>query len=769
MEISLAVFVFFPFVAGMLAYVTGRTGLNKGSEGNVTGEKVKLKKLQKLQKSVVIGTTVLEFAGMAMLSGISIRCGKIVGEQAVMLEIPGFCGLGISFVLDGFRAIYGCVAVFMWMMASVFSGEYFEGHRKNGRFYLFFLWTLGATLGVFLSADLYTTFLFFEVMSFTSYVWVAQEEDKASLRAAGTYLAVAVLGGLVMLMGIFLLQYQLGTLKISELAAAAAECADKKMLYAAGVCMLFGFGAKAGVFPLHIWLPKAHPVAPAPASALLSGILTKTGIYGILIISCALFPHDSYWCGLVLALGVITMFGGAFLAVFSIDLKRTLACSSMSQIGFILVGIGMLGLSGARTLGAYDTFPEAVSFVLPDVYTGTIPFVKPDTLAMHGVFLHMVNHSLIKLVLFLAAGVIHKNIHSMDLNVIRGFGRKKPVLAGSFLTGALAISGVPFFGGYISKTLLHESIVEYGGGNIMRMVERLFLFSGGLTVAYMTKLFVAIFVEKNGDEKKQESYDGMKCFQRFSAGFAVAGSALVLLVWGLLPYVLMEKAAQLAEGFFDMRQPWEGFSDMVQSAGGYLSMEAANAGDLVHEVSYFSFENLKGGLISIVIGVAVYLLFVRKVLMKKTENSEQKQRMCGTVYVNLWPRRLDLEELIYRPLLLKILPAVFAVLCRILDSFVDAVVMVLRRTVYRNSPLPHERLEGNAFTERLGKLLNLVQSIGNHTWRRGNTVHRDYVHLAALKNEEFKENNLIIRRSLSFGLLLFCIGLSLTLMYLIWF
>ena len=162
-------------------------------------------------------------------------------------------------------------------------------------------------------------------MSFTSYVWVAQEENGPALRAADTYLAVAVTGGLVMLMGIFLLYHQLGTLTIGELPAAAANCGERNLLYAAGACMLFGFGAKAGAFPLHIWLPKAHPVAPAPASALLSGILTKTGIYGILILGCCLFPGDGKWSGLILALGVVTMLGGALLAVFSVDLKRTLA------------------------------------------------------------------------------------------------------------------------------------------------------------------------------------------------------------------------------------------------------------------------------------------------------------------------------------------------------------------------------------------------------------------------------------------------------------
>ncbi len=729
MEIGLAVLVFFPFLAGILAWGIGRGsrggGLERGgSKSSIIGGDGKY---ENRQSAVVIGAAVLEFAGMAALAVFG--SGKPIhtswaGGRALFLEIPEICGMGIRFTLDGFRAVYGCITAFMWMTASIFSREYFEGHKNQGRFYLFLLWTLGAVMGVLFSADLYTTFLFFEIMSFTSYVWVAQEEDKASLRAAGTYLAVAVLGGLAMLMGIFLLQYKLGTLAIGELAAAAAECGDKKLLYAAGVCMLVGFGAKAGVFPLHIWLPKAHPVAPAPASALLSGILTKTGIYGILILSCYLFPFDRYWGGLILALGVITMFGGALLAVFSIDLKRTLACSSMSQIGFILVGTGMIGLSGARSLEGLNMS------------------------AVHGVFLHMVNHSLIKLVLFLAAGVIHRNVHSMDLNVIRGFGRKKPLLAGCFLTGALAISGVPFFGGYISKTLLHESIVEYGGGGVMKMAEWIFLASGGLTAAYMTKLFLAIFVERNADNGVQEAYEKIKHIWKPAGRLAVTGSALLLFVWGMLPHGLMDRAARLAEGFFG---------------------PGAAAGAMGHGVSYFSLENLAGGFISIAIGAAVYLLFVRRVLMRGNEDEIRDKRRTGRKkYVNVWPERLDLEELLYRPLLLKILPAVFGVMCRILDSFVDISTALLRRTVYRNSPPPHERSEGNAFTEKLGKLLNRIQGVGNRTWRKKNPVHKDYVHLAAMKNEEFKENNLIIRRSLSFGLLLFCVGLMLTLMYLIW-
>jgi len=764
LEAGLAVLVFFPFLGGLLAYGAEKCGAGKSGSGTGSAEKAGTgegtaggtvqvqdgrKRACALRDLTAIAAAVLEFAGVAALAVFCI--GKGGAESGLYLEIPGVCGFGLQFALDGFRAVYGCVAAFMWMMSAVFSREYFAHHQNCGRFYLFLLWTLGATLGVFLSADLYTTFIFFEVMSFTSYVWVAQEENAPSLRAAATYLAVAVTGGLVMLMGIFLLYHQLGTLVISELPAAVLACGNRDAVYAAGLCMLFGFGAKAGAFPLHVWLPKAHPVAPAPASALLSGILTKTGIYGILVLSCQLFARDAEWGRLILALGVITMFGGAVLAVFSIDLKRTLACSSMSQIGFILVGIGVMVLAGSMAAGVPGAAvgQETLSAGL----SGAEAAEKAEevrVLAARGVFLHMMNHSFIKLVLFLAAGAIHMNTHTMDLNAIRGFGRRKPLLAGCFLTGALAISGIPFFGGYISKTLLHEGIVEYGGAGSMRAVEWIFLLSGGLTAAYMAKLFWAVFVEKNGDEKLQARYDALKGhYWKASSAFALAGSAAVLFLWGLMPHTLMDSAAGLARGF--------------------LGLEETE-----HTVRYFSAGNLQGALISIIIGAVVYLFFVRRVLLKavpaakgNVSKSSGKQA-DGKVYVNLWPKWLDLEESLYRPVLLKLLPAVCGVLCRILDSFADAVVVILRRTVYRSSPLPRERKEGNAFTECLGRILNAVQRLGNCTWRKGRPARRDYMHLAAVFNEEFKENNVIIQRSLSFGLLLVCVGLSLTLIYLIW-
>ncbi|MCM1388547.1 MAG: hypothetical protein NC231_14555 [Bacillus sp. (in: Bacteria)] len=685
-NLVLAVLVFYPFLGALLS---AAAGVKKESIRNYTADFIAISEFL---------ITLLLLIGNIGTNG---------AETLYRCYLPEICGMGLTFTMDGFRLVYSTVAAFMWMMTMLLSGEYCKHHENTNRFYLFMLATLGATMGVFLSADLFTTFIFFEIMSFTSYVWVAQEETKDALRAAATYLAVAVIGGLVMLMGIFILYHELGTLQMDELFFAAGTYEKKAVLYGAGACLLIGFGAKAGAFPLHIWLPKAHPIAPAPASALLSGILTKTGIFGILIVSCRLFLFDASWGALILGIGVLTMFGGALLAVFSVDLKRTLACSSMSQIGFILVGVGMQGLLGAENM-----------------------------LAVHGTFLHMVNHSLIKLVLFMAAGVIFMNTHALDLNEIRGFGKKKPLLKIIFAVGALAISGIPLFGGYISKTLLHESIVEYGGAGLIKAVEAIFLISGGLTLAYMTKLFVAVFIESNQDSEKQKKYDENKQYMNKTSGFALTGSALVLFVWGLFPHAIMGKAAGLGESFMNFMYP------LLEGGAG-------------ERIAYFSLNNLKGAFISILIGALVYIVIIRKLLMKKES------------YINAWPKWLDMENLLYRPVLLTFLPTVCGFLCRICDSIVDTIVVFLRKTFYKDSPLPHERKEGNMITAFVGGVMNFWQSLRNHLWGRKHPTHKDFVHLTAAGVEDFRESFMIIQRSLSFGLLMFGIGLSLTLIYII--
>ena len=405
------------------------------------------------------------------------------------------------------------------------------------------------------------------------------------------------------------------------------------------------------------------------------------------------------------------MFVGALLALFSVNLKRTLACSSVSQIGFILTGIGMACLLKSAGEG--------------------------NVLAVRGAFLHMVNHSLFKLVLFLCAGAVFMNLHQLGLNDIRGFGRKKPALAFCFLMGALGISGVPLWSGYVSKTLLHESIVEYGGilGNpvVWTAAEWLFLLTGGMTAAYMLKLAVALFVEKH--PSRQAEFDAMSdSYMKPSSRNVLVGTAVLLPVFGIFPRQTMERLADLGEGFFG-----------VNGAG--------------HPVSWFSFGNLKGSMISIGIGIALYAVLVRGVLM-------EREGETGRRYVDRWPAWMDLENLIYRPVLATALPgicgavfgfidrylvsvvvtvflAVSSVLCRAMDHMADGLVLAARKTTHSQRPATAER------TSSGGKMRAAGQA------------------RLASTGERMRHTIRLVEESFSFGLMLFCIGLCLTLGYLL--
>ncbi|MBO4376204.1 MAG: sodium:proton antiporter [Lachnospiraceae bacterium] len=622
------------------------------------------------------------------------------------LVLPDICGLRLHFMMDGFRALYTTIASFMWLVCTFFAVEYNKIYHNRNRYYMFILWTLGATMGVFLSADLGTTFIFFEMASLTSYVWVAQQESKEALRAAETYLAVAVIGGLVMLMGLLLLWNVTGTLNIEELRTVCESLQDDKRLLAAGICIFWGFAAKAGAVPLHIWLPKAHPVAPAPASALLSGMLTKVGVFGVLVVSSRIFYGNVKWGGFVLIIGCATMFLGALLAVFSIDMKRTLACSSVSQIGFILIGVAMQCMLG-----------------------------EENGLAVRGTLLYMVNHSLFKLVLFLVAGVVFMNIHKLDFNIIKGFGRNKPILKAIYLSAALGISGIPLFSGYVSKTLIHESMVEYMNLSPasynpgMKAIEWLFLISGGMTFAYMTKLFVVVFVEKNADDGLQAKYDGMKPYMNVGNRFLLCLAASIFVVLGVFPNAIFDKIADMGQSFMGLMEFGE-------------------------RVSYFSWENLSGSLISIAIGICLYFGIIRTVFRKKD----------GT-YVNLWPKWLDLEDSFYRPVL-KSLVILFEIISKLLDRVIDGTVILLRKTILKESPIPFEITEGNSFTYKAGSLLDgLKKAITG----KDEDYENSFTHRLAMEYEKLNEASVVITRSLSFGLIFFCVGLAFTLIYMLWF
>ena len=543
---------------------------------------------------------------------------------------------------------------------------------------MFVLFTLGAMQGVFLSNDLYTTFIFFEVMSFASYPMVIHNETKEAIDGSNSYLGFALLGSLVSLMGLFMLQSILGTLQIDQLVEAASHVTNHALLYTAGALTLVGFGVKAGMYPLHTWLPQAHSVAPAPASAMLSAVITKAGIFGIIVVSCNIFLHDAQWGLAIVIFGTLSMVTGAVLAVFSNNIKRTLACSSVSQLGFVIIGIGMQCMLGEH-----------------------------NALAVRGTVLHMFNHSLLKLALFMGVGVIYVCMHTFDLNKLRGFGRKKPVLWFVFGMGLLGLAGVPLFNGYISKTLIHESIVEYIGmmptqtilAGTLQTVEALFTFAGGLTLAYMLKLFVAIFIEKNPEN--QEKLDAKKKYMSKLTMTVLIIAGTILPIIGMLPYWTQDILANTAQGFMHGHDP-------------------------ATPVNYFSLINLRGAAASIAIGLIVYFLFIRVCLMKKDENGVK-------VYADVWPSWLSIEHMIYRPVLLRFLPFVGALIARAVYAIGDTVVLLCKKLLFVKSK--------DVFTPP--------------------TDHRFGTYEAPVKRKRD------IPKSLSYSLLLFGVGVVIVMMYLI--
>ena len=551
---------------------------------------------------------------------------QLPGHRGEELALPEVCGMGLNFSCTGLQAWLCILAAFLWFISTLYAREYLSHDHNPKRFYLFLLLTEGAILGVFLSADLFTTLVCFETMSFASWPLVAHEETPDALSAGNSYLAYAVIGGMVSLMGLFLLWTMLGTLRYDELAAAAAAYqGSRTLLFGTGVLCLVTFAAKAAMFPLHTWLPTAHPVAPAPASALLSGIITKAGVFGIFGLTAKLFPGDFQWGRMILFLGIATALSGGFLALCNTGLKKTIAYSSMSQIGFILVGIGMLNLLG-----------------------------EENRIAVWGSVLYLTNHGLCKSILMLIAGVVVHYVGKQDYDTVQGFGRGKPAMAFSYAACAMGLMGVPLCNGYISKTLVHEAIVEYieelellnQPTLVYKLIEWGFLLAGGLTTAYMVKVFILLFVERNNNPAIQDQYDRLN--GRYAPKLwllVLDGCAVLALLMGTLPYVLQNRIAMLAQDYFGGEQ------------------------EVLH-VHYFSLGNLKGALISLTIGAVLYVFFVRGIVL------------TNKGYRNPWPAALDLEKGVYIPLLTGFLPFLGALCARTAASLLEWLIRLGNKLLF---------------------------------------------------------------------------------------
>ena len=411
-------------------------------------------------------------------SGIVLVLGGF-GLKNVFEGVPLSCKIPLSGpFLPSFRvaplsAIFVILAAFLWLVVSIYTPKYMEHEGKSRLYEICSLLTLWSVLGVFLAGDLFTMLLFFEIMTISSYFWVVHRWNKGAIRAGYFYLFFSILGGLFLALGIVLLGA--ATDVLPSIGLGPVIPLDSKIFAWSLILFLMGFGIKAGMAPLHIWLPHAHSAAPTPGSALLSGLLIKVGAYGFIRVGeFAGWGMESgigaTWLGPALAvLGVCTMLTGVVAALLQSDAKRLLAYHSVSQMGYIILGIG-IGL-----------------------YLGS-----DGDLAFLGALYHIVNHALFKATLFLGVGVIYIRTKETNLYKLGGLWRHFPTTALLMLLAVLGITGAPGLNGYASKTLLHHgiSLAAKTGEAWALWAERLFLLVGVGTAASFSKLYYLIFLGK---------------------------------------------------------------------------------------------------------------------------------------------------------------------------------------------------------------------------------------------------------------------------------
>ncbi len=410
--------------------------------------------------------------------------------------------------------VFIILTALVWFAASILAIPYMRDSHNKGRFYCFFLLTLGATLGVFISGDMITLFTFFEIMSFTSFVLVVHEQHKEAIEAGKLYIYMSVFGGLLILMGLFMLQHRAGTLEIQELYNILSGMGNER--YSIYLLITLGFSVKAGMLPFHIWLPEAHPAAPSPASAILSGILLKTGIYGIILTSYVFLGGDRIISHLIAVLGVLTMVAGALQALKGNNLKRMLAYSSVSQMGYVILSIGIAMAMGNEGWVSYA-----------------------------GAVYQAVNHGLYEAMLFLAAGYLYLLTGTVQLDRLKGIGRKSILPPVFIFTGLAAISGLPGLNGFVGKTLIHEGIIEayhYTHHIVYLTYEWAFIAGSAFTAAYCFKIIMFLMARDNDGEIMAEQDMG-----RIIPGFLSLGIlTLGMVLTGLMPEIIL----RLIEPYF---------------------------------------------------------------------------------------------------------------------------------------------------------------------------------------------------------------------------
>jgi multicomponent Na+:H+ antiporter subunit D len=328
---------------------------------------------------------------------------------------------GARFTLDGVSLLFLIVVNAVALACMIYATSYIGHLGGRGKFFALLLIMVAGLNAMLLTTDLFSLYVFLEVASIASYVLVAFGLEHDGIESAIKYLLLSAVATSMILLAIALIYMNTGTLEFDTLKAMLASQGTLPAIFLLpGALFIGGFGLKAALMPFHAWLPDAHPSAPAPISAMLSGVVIKVaGVYALARIFFYIFPSMEQVHTVFLILGTLSMIAGAVLAYFQRDFKRMLAYSSISQIGYIMIGLGlgnMLGLVGA--------------------------------------LFHVFNHALFKSLLFLNSGAVQYRLHTRDIEEMGGLENRMPVTSITSIFGMLSIAGVPPFNGFWSKLFI---------------------------------------------------------------------------------------------------------------------------------------------------------------------------------------------------------------------------------------------------------------------------------------------------------------------------
>jgi hydrogenase-4 component B len=382
-----------------------------------------------------------------------------------MFVIPPFGEFALQ--MDLLSTLLVAVISLIGIATSLYSFSDAPAHASVGFFTNLFM---GAMVLVVTVTNAFFFIIFWELMTLASYFLVVWEFDKKESAQTGfIYFLVAHVGAALIMVAFFLFFGNAGTFDFAGIRSAALSPAAKNIVF---VLAFLGFGAKAGMVPLHFWTPDTYAAAPSHVSALMSSVMKKTAIYGILRVCVDLVGGPVLWWGFtVLTFGTLSAVFGAFYALAEKDIKRLLAFSSVENVGIILmgVGLGMLGMATQQPVLAVLGFLAALY--------------------------HLLNHAFFKALLFLGAGSVIKQVGTRDLNQMGGLSRRMPWTALTFLVGALAVSAIPPLNGFVSEWFTYQALLNAGGTAVfaLRVFAPLFAVLLALAGAFAVMVYVKAY------------------------------------------------------------------------------------------------------------------------------------------------------------------------------------------------------------------------------------------------------------------------------------